>query len=480
VLLFADWDPENLPRIRDVVDQGLTGLRQEPQGYPEAWVGNVADAFHSQRRPNMLAASSIFTRIHYALRLRWRLKAPPPGGDGEAALGFLDALAPVAEGATRDDLTALLAAMAASEEGDQAAPQAVQGAWDAFQHLPAAAQGVAREAGKDLAAVFADGPDATLAEDWTYLCQAMRADLAVPPEQALAELTALRDSLLVTGGARLSVTTSAAGYRALQSSLAALVASLRPGPAPETHLDGAPAILARAQEHESATGTPVFVGLVWPSMPEGTIMYDAPLVTYDDCASDQLLRYLSANLRASGAQSIGMKAWSLGLTYGCWLSASPTDGRIHLYADNVPDMPQFLRFLTKELQEAPHDASQADCALARVFWSREAMAYEARGAGMAADIEDGNTPEKVRLFREGILDLRKRADLAETLYGRMPDECGLVVPGLGEELGSVADGQYVVIGSEDSLSGYEAYLKSVEGPDAKVWRVYPRDMWATE
>jgi hypothetical protein len=108
------------------------------------------------------------------------------------------------------------------------------------------------------------------------------------------------------------------------------------------------------------------------------------------------------------------------------------------------------------------------------------MAYEARGAGMAADIEDGNTPEKVRLFREGILDLRKRADLAETLYGRMPDECGLVVPGLGEELGSVADGQYVVIGSEDSLSGYEAYLKSVEGPDAKVWRVYPRDMWATE
>jgi hypothetical protein len=36
---------------------------------------------------------------------------------------------------------------------------------------------------------------------------------------------------------------------------------------------------------------------------------------------------------------------------------------------------------------------------------------------------------------------------------------------------------YFVIGPERQLDLYEAYLKSVEGADGRLYRLYPRDFW---
>jgi hypothetical protein len=41
----------------------------------------------------------------------------------------------------------------------------------------------------------------------------------------------------------------------------------------------------------------------------------------------------------------------------------------------------------------------------------------------------------------------------------------------------VADGGFMVIGPDKQLDAWEGYLKSTEGPDAKLYRLYGRDFW---
>jgi hypothetical protein len=82
VLYAPDWRPENLARIRDVVDQQLAALRNTVQRAEEAWVNDPANAWRMQRHPAYLAADSFLTRTHNALRLRWMLKDPAPARRG--------------------------------------------------------------------------------------------------------------------------------------------------------------------------------------------------------------------------------------------------------------------------------------------------------------------------------------------------------------------------------------------------------------
>lgn len=477
MLLHADWDPANLPRLRDVVDQALSDLRESPEGYPETWVENVSNAYRSQRRPVLLATDSIFARIGYAVRMRWLLKEAPPGAAGEATGAFLEALARVGSTARREDLKALAAALRAGRVEGAAVPGPGAETWKLFTGLPAPAQAVAREVGKDLELLLPDIPDSTLGQDWAALCRTMRADLMVPPTRVLAELRALRDSLLVTGGARLVLTSSSATRQSLQPSLAALVGDLRRGPALNSQPEVGGGVLARMRQHEGADGTPVLLGFVWPRLSEGVIIYDAPGTGYEDLSEEKVLRFLAVSLHTGGAQSLASKAWAAGLAYSCGLYPSLADHRVHLYADNAPDLGQFLRLARKELTDSPRDPAQAQCALAQAFGSREADSYESRGAAMAANLADGITPDKVRGFRQAILALRARHDLSDALYDRALGECGRVVPGLGIKLASVSDGQFLVIGNDALLKAYGDQMKATEGPETKLWRLYPRDFW---
>ncbi|MBD3335413.1 MAG: hypothetical protein GF355_07835, partial [Candidatus Eisenbacteria bacterium] len=50
--LYAPYlEPENLPRLRDIVDQSLTQLRSRMQGREESWVRDPADAYRFQHNP---------------------------------------------------------------------------------------------------------------------------------------------------------------------------------------------------------------------------------------------------------------------------------------------------------------------------------------------------------------------------------------------------------------------------------------------
>jgi hypothetical protein len=63
------------------------------------------------------------------------------------------------------------------------------------------------------------------------------------------------------------------------------------------------------------------------------------------------------------------------------------------------------------------------------------------------------------------------------LFRRMTLVDARVLPGMGVQAKDVSGGVFFTIGPEKQLAAYEEYLKHAEGPQSRVWRLYPRDFW---
>jgi len=478
VLTSPDWRAENLARIRDVVDQTLSGLRNRMQGPEESWVNDPADAYWRQDNPLLLSTSSFLTRSHNVHRLRWLLKDAGEGAQRDSIANFLSNLAGAGAKGSRAELKSLLAAMQGKR--DAQVPAGLKSYADDFAGLPDGAKQLATEAAKDFDQLLADIPDATLAKDWEYLSLEMRRDLLVPPAQALTELDAVRKSLLKTGGARMFMIGSVANQQRLAPGVAALLAGLESGGVAPAKYAGVRLVESRVRERAGAGESPVFVGLLNPNSQGGVFLNSAPSVTYADADNrDMLLDYLASRLYGgAGAHAIFIKTWGAGLAYSNGLGGSPGTGRINYYAERTPELPQTLRFVIDELKKAKPDPGLVEYAIAVAFSQfRSASPYETRGEAQAADIADGTPPEAVRKFRRALLDLRRMPNLSDELFKRMNLVYARILPGLGSKASEVRGGVYYVIGPEKQLTAYEQYLKTVEGPGARLYRIYPRDYW---
>ena len=93
VLTSPNWREDNLARIRDLVDQVLSGMRNRTQSAEENWVNDPADAYWRQDSPLLLSVSSFMTQAHNVHRLRWMLKDAGDGANREAISSFLSSLA---------------------------------------------------------------------------------------------------------------------------------------------------------------------------------------------------------------------------------------------------------------------------------------------------------------------------------------------------------------------------------------------------
>jgi hypothetical protein len=382
----------------------------------------------------------------------------------------------------RQEFKTLLAAMQGNKEAAAKIPPAVDSHFDDFNRLPAGAKALAAEAAKDLDQLLSDIPDDSLAADWEYLCLEMRRDLLVPPAQTLAEMNAVRKSLLKTGGARMFMIGSAANQQRLDEDVRDLLACLDTAAVAPAKYDSTPLVESRVRERLGEKGAPVFVGLVNPNTQGGVFINTAPAATYLDADNRELLLDYLASLLYSGGGAHGLfiKTWGAGLAYSNGVSSSPASGRIQYYAERTPELPQTMRFVIEELKKAKPDPSLVEYAIALAFLQfRSASTYETRGEGMAADIADGIPPEAVRKFRESLLALRQTPNLSDELFKRMNTVYARVMPGLGAKASDVKGGVFYVIGPEKQLSAYEQYLKTVEGPDARLFRIYPRDYWMT-
>ena len=464
----ADWRPDNLPRLRDVVDQAVTALRHTTQGSEEDWVRDPHDAWRQQASPLHLHTSSFLTRAHDLHRLRWQLLDPGDARLTAEVTGFLDGLA-AASRLPRAQLAQLAAA-----PGGPVAP-AIRRWAEALHRLSPAAGALAGKALADLKALLPELPDGSLAADWAYLCKQMAHDLGVGAPAALDHVRAVRDAIVAAANARVIAVSSPASQAALAADLAALVGTLDRAPRARQSYPALPPIAARLRDHDRAVGDTRYVALVNPSTSSGVFVNSAPATALTDSSDDALLDYLASNLFGGhGAHSLGMKTWAAGLAYSNGVHPLVHDGQIEYYAERCPQLTQTLRFVIAQLRAAKIDGNLARYAIAGAFDSRIAASYEQRAEAMAGDFADGVTPDVVKAFRGRLLALTGRDGLAATLAARMPKVYGRVMPGYGPP---VPGGVYFVIGPEPQLTAYQDYLRATVGTSAVLHRLYPRDFW---
>jgi len=473
VLQNPNWRPANLPRIRDVVDQELSELRRRMQDAEESWVSNPSDAYRNQDSPLYLSAFSFLTQAHNAQRLRWMLKSAGDTGNSKAIDSFLSKLA-MAEG-TRDELKAMLTAMG----GDKS--QTVSAGLKPFVEqagkLPKTAQTLATDAAADLGQTLGDIPDSSLASDWAYLCNEIRQDLAQPPAKTLADLENVRRRIVNSHNLRMFYVGPTAIRQKLEPDYLSVVSRLDSGPVAKSNYGAERRVEARLLARGASVGTPVYVGLMAPNMAGGVMMNSAKLTSYVDTSRDGILNFLTSKLYSGGgAHAVFTKTISAGLAYSNGISSSSGTGLMGYYAERTPELPQTLRFAIGEVKR-PMDTHLAEYVIALAFSSRASSPYEARGEAMASNMADQITPEVVSRFRRAILDARKMPDLSTELYRRKDQVFERVFPGYGKRGKDIAGGNFFVIGPEKQMAAYEAYLKSVEGPETKLYRLYPRDFW---
>ncbi len=456
VMRSPDWRVENLSRIRDAVDLALSSMRNRMRGSEESWVNDPAYAFWKQDNKLLLATESFLTRAHNAHRLRWLLKEAASRDDQMAFVMFMEDFKKQLHDIDRDKLSTFLKAKSESSEYD-----------------------LVKAAARDLTLTLSDLPDNSLADDLRYLANQMSRDLAVAPSDALAQLKETLRLLRNQGNVRSYVVANSTDAGRLKATVDKLVASFPSDSAVRYTYDGDDVIYARLGEREPFDSKPQFVGLINNNTRSGVHINTVDCAHYHDYNTETVREFVAARLYGGGgAHSMFMKTWSAGLAYSNGLRSAEGMGRIVYYAERCPDLAQTMQFVVDQLKAAPYDPSLAEYAVAQAFSrNRAASDYEGRGRAMAADLADGVTPEKVRGFRQTVLDLKQDDDLYRSLHNLMPEVYGPVLPGYGATASQSATALYFVIGPDGQMDSYNQYLGSVESKDAKVYRLYPRDYW---
>jgi Zn-dependent M16 (insulinase) family peptidase len=453
ILSHPDWRLENLPRIRDLVEQFVGRVRTTMQGPEEYWVMNPVYAYWKQNNPLYLTTSSFLTREWNADRLRWMLADFKAGGDRAALAaelrGLIDPL--------RHDRAAIRTALAGLSNRDLA---------------------------DDITQIVADVPDEDLTQDWFYICRQLSADILLTPQVALDRLNALRQSLLATGNARMWTVGSHATLDQLKSPTAALVSDLRVASPARAVYSTSARIDARLRDRTgdrfTPLATPAYVGLYDPNLTGGVMASIVPFTSYDDTGRDAQLDYLASRLFAGyGEHGVFTKTISAGLAYSNGIRGTLHDGWAGYYAERMPEIPQTLHFAIDAIKKGPRDPRLGEYAIALAFQPSSAPdSYEDRAEAIANDLTDGITPAKVKQFRENLLALRREPGLADELFRRMDAVYSQILPGYGGRAKNSPRSVYFIIGNQKQFSAMDADVQARE--DERVYKLYPRDFWLVD
>jgi len=449
VIAHPDWRLDNLPRIRDLVEQSVSRLRATMQGPEESWVMNPVLAYWKQAKPLYLTTTAFLTRAYNADRLRWMLKD----------VGQADRSAVAAQ-----------VRRLADSAGDRTQ---LNGVLDGLKGTP----GVMKDVADDLAQLLPDIPDASLQGDWRFLCDQIASDLLVTPAKTLERLNALRAGLLNTGNARAWTVGSSVNLARLHPALESLAGELKNARPAVVTYSPVPRIDQRLRDHQGDAATPRFVGLFDSNMTGGVMATILPSASYDDVSRDPQLDYLASRLFAGyGAHGIFTKTIGAGLAYSNGLRGSTHDGYAGYYAERMPEIPQTLHFAIDVVKKGPRDPALLEYMVAMAFQeSNAAGSYEGRASAIASDLADGLTPAKVERFRQAILALRKEPGVADEVLSRVDRVYGKLLPGYGPSAKNTPGAVYYIIGNDKQFGAMDADVQARE--DEHVYKLYPRDYW---
>ncbi len=478
-LFSPDLRVENLPRIRDAVDQNLKWLRDRMRNAEESWVDEPTNAYWRQNNPLLLSAGCFLTKTHAMHRLRWMLKEAGSESDAAFFEKYLQLLSADLSKLDRAGVEKLLNNLVSADQSfDPSSPLATM-----LNGAPAGANTLVIEAVKDLQLSLSDIPDNSLSKDLAYLCIEITSDLKIKPAEALASINHVLNLLRHQDNVRAFIISSKVDKDALMPQVAGIVQKLTVAESPKQQYIDSPLVAHRLRQRQPGAENPIFVGLVNENTRSGVHLNTANCASFEDTNPETLLKFLSARLYGGGgAHSMFMKTWGAGLAYSNGLRSNENTGRLIYYAERCPDLAQTMQFVIDQLKNAPYDTSLADYAVSQAFASiRSGSTYESRGEEMAEDLADMLTPDVIKGFRAGIIKLRSKPGLYDELHKRMVSTYGEVLPGYGPsctESAAKSDAIYFVIGPEKQLATYEEYVKNAES-DVVFQRIYPRDYWIT-
>jgi Zn-dependent M16 (insulinase) family peptidase len=487
-LLETDLSAENLPRLRDLVRQRSRDLRGALGRSEEGWVRNPAQALRFGDDLLFLSAHSIHTRLLHVWRLEWLLARPPSGEDAKRAAGLFAAGAHLIQRESADAaLDQLKRVIEAGSWPEELAPPELLPVLPPLRDPDASEflSSVGKRVVDGLAELRRDLPPERAQQDLSALLVVLAGDLAADPLDVLARLRRLLQ-LLRPRALRLTLTGRGESLRGLRPDLERLVQALEGAPhergASQDPLRAeAPLASARLAARHPDEPPPVHYGLVHEASSSGVFVFSAGLGA-PLAADPQALRGLLAGSIDSGAgpHALFMRTWGAGLAYSNGLRGSPLWGRVSYYAERCPDPVATMRFVVALATDAERasDPALLDYALAQLVGvHRMADRFETRARAQANDLQDGLSPERVRAQRDALLLLRHQPDTWQQVLARHREVVGRVLVGLGSPAREQPDAVFLTIAPERLLAEWEAYVREVEGPQERVFRLYPADLW---
>jgi Zn-dependent M16 (insulinase) family peptidase len=435
-------------RLVDLCKQEIQSYRTALNGPETSWAPGLADAFLYQDNPLHLATSSVFTKLRAVTRLRWRLEDPSP----ESRRAFETQLAAVEE---------LLA-------GD--ADRAV---------VAARLEPIAGELGETLRYEHSLLPGERWREDLAEVIRDLRTDLAAGSAEVLAGLERLRRRIGVRRGARAWVTASPRNAEIAAGRLEALLTQLPEGVSARPASRTPSTLQTRLEQRYGKITRPVHVGFVRPGSTTAVHVVFAPGPGYSARTHEAALDALAVGVFAGfGPSSFYKKTWSAGLAYSNGIAARPEEGRIFYYADRCPDPVRVMKFVAGiAAEQRLDDPSLLEYALSSRFRDiRSANDFSSRGAAMARDLSDGITPKQVAGSKRLLLATAREEGASVRVEQRVPTAVGRVLVGYGPRIKDTPGAFAFVIGPEELLAKYEAYLQE-QGECDRLVRLYPRDFW---
>jgi Zn-dependent M16 (insulinase) family peptidase len=450
-------DLSNVDRLRDLVDQRL-GLDDawDKRAHP-GWFANPAIVFRYQDDPLYLALYSQFTRAHWDSRLKWLLHQPVPAEEIAELGRFADDFLRSAAGMSAKDFSLKLAQ--SSNEG---------------------LRGELLEYWEKSISAFSEQD---LMSGLKQLTSEVQEDLKTGPARTIDDIRELQRLLLSRNGLKIDITADETVLGNAQHYLSDLLKSIPAGSEIRKNnslasRDHSP-IISHLEKRYRLSGDdyPWYLAIEDPRSTTGGMGFYAEFPGYSKSDRRSLLEVLSSKLLSGiGPHTAFMKAREAGLAYDSSITTDSNRSLMWYYAERCPDIPVVIELVNSVAHSTTslRDPSLIDYALEHTFpLPRSMSTFSERGRGIARDLRDGNDPDKVRRFSEGILKLREDPNLLEKLTRTAQEATAPVLldPDFIQQQRQ-ARSVFLFVGPQRILADAEKRLRV-----PKLLRLYLSDFW---
>lgn len=450
-------DISNVDRLRDLVDRRIAADDAWDKRANPEWFVSPIYAFRYQQDPLYLALNSPFTRIHWDSRLKWLLHTPVSEHEinelGRFAQDFLQSCL----GMSAKDI---------SQKIIQATKNNLQGELLTYwqKNIPAF-------------------PEQEILIGLKQLTEEVAADLKQGSAKTIEDIRELQRLVLDRQALSIDITADERVLDKVEPALRDLVRSIsvaaeasKPNVQEAHH---STPVISKLEKRYGLSGNnyPWYVEIEDPRSTLGSVGFYADFPGYANTDRKSLLKVLSSKiLVGAGPQTAFVKARDASVAYDSNITTNSTRGQIWYYAERCPDIPVLVEMENSTAHSAAdfHDPFLVDYALEHTFAVPRSMStFAERGRAIARDLRDGNDPDKVRRFSEGILKLREDPNLLNELtHGAMEADSPVLIDPAFVQQQRAARTVFMFVGPQRILADAE---KGILVP--KLFRLYSSDFW---